>query len=76
MLMLRTVEGIAPARFQQATGFNPLALFAETIRRHVSDGLLEADDERIALTAAGRLLADSVLADFVAPDPIRPPPAC
>ena len=69
MLMLRTVEGIDREHFREATGFDPNALFAQAIHDHASQGLLTADDRRIALTDKGRLLADGILSDFVVPAP-------
>jgi len=68
MLALRKVEGIDAADFASATGFDPLTLFAEPVRRHAAAGLLRVSDGRIALTDAGRLVADRVLADFLMPD--------
>jgi len=71
MLMLRTVEGIDTGRYQLMTGFDAHDLFADAIRFHTRAGLLTAAPERIALTPAGRLVADTVLADFVSPAPSR-----
>ncbi len=67
MLMLRLIEGIRRRRFRESTGFDAMALFAEAIKRHHSAGRLLVDGERIALTPAGRLVADSVMADFLNP---------
>lgn len=67
MLMLRLTEGIGRRRFRESTGFDAQALFAEPIERHHSAGRLLVDRERIALTPAGRLVADSVMADFLNP---------
>ena len=67
MLNLRLVEGIRLGSFQEATGFDPLELFAEAIRVHTAAGLLAVDADRIALTRRGRLLADAVIADFLRP---------
>lgn len=70
MLMLRLVEGLRCGRFQELTGLDPHTLFGETITRHQASGLLVADADSIALTPAGRLVADSVIADFVNPQQV------
>lgn len=70
MLQLRLARGIRRADFRQATGFDPAMIFAEVIARHVQQGLLIADEEHIAFSRAGRLVADSVLADFLAGKPL------
>jgi oxygen-independent coproporphyrinogen-3 oxidase len=67
MLMLRLVEGLNRRRFREATGFDPMVLFAEAISRHRTAGRLIVEVERVALTPAGRLVADSVMADFLNP---------
>lgn len=72
MLQLRLNDGIDVARFQQSTGFDPLVLFAEVIQRFADRGLLVTDAHRIALTREGRLLANRVLADFLAPSGLGP----
>ncbi|MEP0841686.1 MAG: radical SAM family heme chaperone HemW [Phycisphaerae bacterium] len=72
MLNLRLVEGMDRAAFHAATGFDPLVLFAEPIARYAGQGLLAVDDRRIRLTRRGRLVADTVLADFLATAPDRP----
>jgi oxygen-independent coproporphyrinogen-3 oxidase len=70
MLQLRLVSGIHRTDFRQATGFDPAELFAGVIARHVERNLLIADEEHIALTRAGRLVADSVIAEFLAREPL------
>lgn len=67
MLMLRLVEGIDCRAFREVTGFDPLVLFGAPVAHHRAAGRLTADEGRIALTAAGRLVADSVMADFLNP---------
>jgi oxygen-independent coproporphyrinogen-3 oxidase len=67
MLQLRLIEGIGCAEFERLTGFDPHRLFQETIARHAEAGLLSADAHRIALTRTGRLVADAIMADFLAP---------
>ncbi len=67
MLQLRLIEGIQCDAFRRDTGFDPQQLFSEIIDRHSAAGLLTADSRRIALTGNGRLVADSIMADFLAP---------
>lgn len=69
MLALRLIDGIDPQRFRQTTGWDPFDLFADPIRTHLAAGLLTADPDRIALTPAGRLVADAIMADFLSPAP-------
>ncbi len=69
MLALRLIEGISIQAFREQTGLDPLQLFAEPVHRHASAGLLLADDRHIALTRAGRLVADDIIADFLLPGP-------
>jgi oxygen-independent coproporphyrinogen-3 oxidase len=72
MLQLRLVEGIRCRAFATATGFDPHLLFADQIERYTGQGLLDADEERIALTRAGRLLGDAVIAEFLSPAEPQP----
>jgi len=67
MLALRLNEGIIPQWFHQMTGFDPHRLFADPITRHKDAGMLTADLEGIALTPQGRLVADTIIADFLMP---------
>jgi len=67
MLQLRLTEGIDCESFAATTGFDPCDLFAGPIARHVSDGLLAATSTHIALTPKGRLVADTIIADFLRP---------
>lgn len=59
-LLLRTSEGIVPARFQRETGFDPRALFGEELVRLSALGLIEERAGRIRLTGRGVSLADAV----------------
>ncbi len=65
MMWLRLNDGIDTARFAARFGQPPEALFAEALERHTPAGLLENSGGRIRLTSAGRLLADTVIADFL-----------
>ncbi|MAI80625.1 MAG: coproporphyrinogen III oxidase [Deltaproteobacteria bacterium] len=65
-LSLRTEEGLGISAFVEEFGAPPRDFFGPVIDRLVSVGLLaEASDGRISLTESGRLLADSVSAEFV-----------
>lgn len=69
MLNLRTSDGLVVEAFRQATGFDPLELFAEAIAIHTASGLLEmasSGPRAIRLTPQALPVADTVLADFVA----------
>jgi oxygen-independent coproporphyrinogen-3 oxidase len=65
-LALRTRRGLAAAAFAREFGLPPRALFAEAIDELCEAGLLrESGEGDLALTPAGRLLADSVFERFV-----------
>jgi oxygen-independent coproporphyrinogen-3 oxidase len=66
-LALRQREGLDAARFAAEFGGPPRAFFAPAIERMVERGWLEETDASdLRLTAAGRLLADSVASEFLA----------
>ena len=65
MLGLRLVEGLDRAAFAERFGRDPTAYFAHAVARHVERGLLEVTPEKVRLTRAGLLLADTVVADFL-----------
>ncbi len=69
MLMLRLVEGIGCDEFRALTGFDAERLFAEAVARHAGSGRLIVERGRIRLTDEGRLMADSVILDFLSPVP-------
>jgi oxygen-independent coproporphyrinogen-3 oxidase len=66
MLQLRLTDGIDIALFRARTGFDPLVMFDGVIRQHAVGGRLVVTKNAIRLTRAGLLVADSVMADFVA----------
>jgi oxygen-independent coproporphyrinogen III oxidase len=66
VLNLRTKNGIDIKRFMQETGKDPLLLFAEPVRIHHEQGLLNIENDRIFLTAKALPIADYVLCDFAA----------
>lgn len=65
MLALRLAAGIDRRRFARRFGADPAELFAEAVKRHTGDGLLEVTPTAVRLTRRGMLLADCVLRDFV-----------
>ncbi len=65
MLQLRLVHGIDLAKFEARTGFDPSQVFAAAIERFESQGLLRVDATHVALTDDGRLVADSIITDFM-----------
>lgn len=65
VLALRLTAGIDRAVFRERFGDDPAVRYAGIAARHVADGLLTVDERGIRLTRAGRLVADTVMADFV-----------
>ncbi len=68
MLMLRLVQGIDCRFFADVTGFDAYVLFADPICRYSAEGLLAVSENYIRLTRRGRLLGDTIIADFLRPD--------
>ena len=65
-LGLRCAEGLDGAAFEAEFGTSPRAQFAEAIARFLDEGLLEVREEHsLGLTRRGRMLADTVCAEFV-----------
>lgn len=70
MMQLRLVEGLSRPAFRQRLGIDPVERFGGAIARLVEMELLTINDTHVALTAAGRPLADAVMAELVsAPEP-------
>lgn len=65
MLELRLSEGIDAGRFRERFGDDPRRVFATPIARLTPFGVLEVDDRGVRLTRRGRLVADSVIAEFL-----------
>ena len=65
MMQLRLVEGLSMASFTSRTGFDPLALFDDSLKRLLSLGFVSVGETHIALTRKGQLVADAVIADLV-----------
>lgn len=67
MLNLRRVRGIDRAAFAAQTGYRLDDLLGATLPRLVSQGLLADAGPTVALTPAGRLLADEVMGQVLVP---------
>lgn len=65
ILELRLTTGIDRRQFAERYGTDPGVLFADAIEKHAPTGWLELDDTGLRLTRAGRLVADTVIADFL-----------
>ena len=66
-LGLRMNEGVSVDALKQEFGPELVATAMETVEQLVDDGLLAADDERVRLTARGRLLSNNVFQEFLEP---------
>ena len=66
MMQLRLNEGLSVGEFQARTGSDPIALFGDKLSRMCDQKFVRVDDARIALTRAGQLIADAVIAELVA----------
>ena len=64
VLNLRRMLGINLEEFKNQTGFDALELFAETISRYETLGLMEKGDDSLFLTRHAIPIADSILCDF------------
>ncbi|MGQ9585164.1 MAG: radical SAM family heme chaperone HemW [Anaerolineae bacterium] len=72
-LGLRLVEeGVPVERFRRRFGLSPQEAFPGAAEELKELGLLRADDERIALTPRGRLLANQVFLRFLPPPTAHP----
>jgi oxygen-independent coproporphyrinogen-3 oxidase len=64
LMQLRLNEGLSIEAFQTRTGHDPRLLFGETLECFVRAGLIARRDGRIALTRAGFLQANYVIAEL------------
>ena len=67
MLNLRRIRGIDRATFADQTGYGLDELLGATLPRLVRQGLLADSGRAVALTPAGRLLADEVMGEVLVP---------
>jgi len=70
VLNLRRIRGIDIEEFKIRTGHDAMKLFGEEIERNRKLGLLEMDGQHLFLTSEALPIADSVLCDFAAVDPL------
>ncbi|MDQ2816964.1 MAG: radical SAM family heme chaperone HemW [Candidatus Eremiobacteraeota bacterium] len=68
VLALRTADGLENDDFLRRFGVRTAHIFAAACKRCSAMGLLEVDETGARLTARGRLLANSVCAEFLVPD--------
>ena len=68
MLALRTSAGIVDADFARRFGIDASTVFRAARKKCSAAGLLEDDGARARLTSRGRLLANTVCAEFLTPD--------
>ncbi|MCA9062102.1 MAG: radical SAM family heme chaperone HemW [Planctomycetaceae bacterium] len=65
MLGLRLVDGFDLRDFSRRFGFTLESLAGDELQSHLQSGTLQQSDGRLRLTSQGRLIADSVIADFL-----------
>ena len=66
LMQLRLVAGLSISDFHRRTGLDPLTLFDAALDHLVNLDLVHVSDTHIALTSAGRLVADSVMVELAA----------
>ena len=64
-LGLRKMEGVSPKLFKQRFSADIEDVFGDTIKRMVSEGLLEISEGRIKLTQSGKLMGNEVFQAFL-----------
>ncbi len=64
-LGLREIRGVSFSGFEQYFGTAMEEIYGEVLKRHLADGLLAREGDRIFLTERGLDLANSVMADFI-----------
>ena len=64
-LGLRMSDGVSDAEFTEAFGLSYRELYGEVIARHIADGLLAEEGDRIFLTPRGVEISNVVLADYL-----------
>jgi oxygen-independent coproporphyrinogen-3 oxidase len=65
MLGLRQIKGIDLTEFEARFGCTIQSLAPEAWKRFLDSGLLEVRSNRVALSAEGKFLADSVVVEFI-----------
>ncbi len=64
-LGLRMADGVAKDDFRRCFGEDLSGIYGDVIRKHIEEGLLLDDGDRIFLTERGMDLANYVLSDFI-----------
>ena len=64
MMQLRLTEGMSILSFRERVGVDPLELFSDTLAKLVKGGLVARNDDHIALTRQGQLVANAVIWDL------------
>ena len=65
ILRLRLNDGIVKSEFQERYGEDINDIYGEVIEKHLKDGLLEENEEKICLSDRGFDLANQVYVDFL-----------
>lgn len=66
IMALRLSEGLSRRAFAKRFGVPFEAVYGETIAECQAEGLVECDEDRVHITAHGRLLANEVFARLLA----------
>ncbi|KAI4453128.1 translation factor guf1-related [Holotrichia oblita] len=64
-LGLRKMSGISISDFHKEFGVSLYDFFGDVIKKHIRDGLLKEDHDRICLTEQGVYVSNRVMADFL-----------
>jgi oxygen-independent coproporphyrinogen-3 oxidase len=71
MLGLRLLQGVSIDRFEQRFQTSFRKVYGETLDSLLQKNLIELSDQRVALSPKGLFLADSVILEFISPEPIN-----
>ncbi len=66
LMQLRLAEGMDLERFAQRTGIDARDALAPSLERHEAAGLVDLSGRALVLTARGRLITDTIIADLYA----------
>ncbi len=69
MMQLRLNEGLSLPEFRRRTRLDPNEIFKAALPSLVEAGWLDVDENRMALTRSGRLVADAVIRELVSAVP-------
>ena len=64
-LGLRMIRGVSADALRARFGFDPRAYYGPALERLMGQGLVARQDERLALTASGLLLANRVMVELI-----------